>query len=55
MLEMQGDVVTFFNKTYLVFKNNGKDVYFNLPKKQKKLLSVPFGEDHYFIVATFSK
>ena len=52
-LELYGDVVTFFNKTWLILKNNGKDVYFNLPKNKNKLLSVPFGEDHYFIVASF--
>lgn len=53
MLELYGDVVTFFNKTWLVLKNNGKDVYFNLPKNKSKLLSVPFGEDHYFIVSSY--
>jgi hypothetical protein len=33
--------------------HNGKDVYFNLPKNKSKLLSVPFGEDHYHIVASY--
>jgi len=53
MLELYGDVVTYFNNTWLVLKNNGKDVYFNLPKNKSKLLSVPFGEDHYHIVASY--
>ena len=53
MLNLYGDVVQFFNNTWLVLKNNGKDVYFNLPKNKNKLLSVPFGEDHYYIVASF--
>jgi len=52
MLEMQDTVYQFFNKTYLVFRNGNKDVYFNLPKNKKKLLTVPFGEDPYFIVAS---
>ena len=53
MLNLYGDVVQFFNNTWLIMKNNGKDVYFNLPKNKNKLLSVPFGEDHYYIVASF--
>jgi len=53
MLEMQDTVYQFFNKTWLVFKNQQKDVYFNLPKNKKKLLTVPFGEDPYYIVASY--
>tara|TARA_R100001129_G_C5305377_1_gene243647 strand:- start:942 stop:1700 length:759 start_codon:yes stop_codon:yes gene_type:complete len=52
MLEMQDNVYQFFNKDFLRFKNKSKDVYFNLPKNKKKLLTVPFGEDPYFIVAS---
>lgn len=52
MLEMQDTVYQFFNKNYLAFRNGNKDVYFNLPKNKKKLLTVPFGEDPYFIVAS---
>ena len=52
MLEMQDTVYQFFNNNYLVFKNQSKDVYFNLPKNKKKLLTVPFGEDPYYIVAS---
>ena len=53
MLDLTNDVVQFFNNAFLVFKNNGKDVYFNLPKNKSKLLTVPFGEDAYYIVASF--
>ena len=52
MLEMQDNVYQFFNRGFLKFKNQSKDVYFNLPKNKKKLLTVPFGEDPYFIVAS---
>ena len=52
MLEMQDTVYQFFNNNYLVFKNQSKDVYFNLPKNKKKLLTVPFGEAPYYIVAS---
>lgn len=53
MLNLYGEVVQFFNNTWLILKNNGKDVFFNLPKNKNKLLSVPFGEDHYFIVSSY--
>ena len=52
MLEVTNDVVQFFNHSFLIMKNAGKDVYFNLPKNKTKLLTVPFGEDPYYIVAS---
>jgi len=52
MLDLTNDVVQFFNNSFLVFKNSGKDVYFNLPKNKNKLLTIPFGEDPYYIVAS---
>ena len=52
MLELTNDVVQFFNHSFLTMKNAGKDVYFNLPKNKTKLLTVPFGEDPYYIVAS---
>lgn len=52
MLDLTNDVVQFFNESWLVLKNAGKDVYFNLPKNKNKLLTVPYGEDHYYIVAS---
>lgn len=52
MLDLTNDVVQFFNNSFLVFKNSGKDVYFNMPKNKNKLLTVPYGEDAYYIVAS---
>ena len=52
MLALQDDVYQFFDNGFLVFRNQSKDVYYNLPKNKKKLLTVPFGEDPYFIVAS---
>tara|TARA_R110000764_G_scaffold52091_1_gene113531 strand:+ start:265 stop:1020 length:756 start_codon:yes stop_codon:yes gene_type:complete len=52
MLDLTNDVVQFFNNSYLSLRNSGKDVYFNLPKNKTKLLTVPFGEDPYYIVAS---
>tara|TARA_R110002167_G_scaffold183222_2_gene383662 strand:- start:1910 stop:2080 length:171 start_codon:yes stop_codon:yes gene_type:complete len=32
---------------------NEKDVYYNLKQNKKKLLTVPYGEDPLFILASF--
>lgn len=52
-LELMDDVHQFFSATFLGFRNNGKDVYYNLSNNKKKMLTVPFGEDPYFIVSSF--
>jgi len=53
MLELQDTVFKFFDAGFLMFRNNQRDVYFNLPKNKKKILTVPFGEDAEFIVASY--
>ncbi len=53
MLEMQDHVAQFFAASLLIFKNNRKDVYFNLPKNKSKMLTVPFGEEAIYIVASY--
>tara|TARA_R110002050_G_scaffold3258_4_gene17260 strand:+ start:370 stop:1119 length:750 start_codon:yes stop_codon:yes gene_type:complete len=53
MLEMQDNVAQFFAQSLLIYKNNNKDVYFNLPKNKSKMLTVPFGEEGVYIVASY--
>tara|TARA_R100000935_G_scaffold34770_1_gene55410 strand:+ start:222 stop:977 length:756 start_codon:yes stop_codon:yes gene_type:complete len=53
MLELMDDVNRFFSKSLLSFRNSGKDVYYNLPNNKKKMLTIPFGEDPNYIVASF--
>ena len=48
-------VKTFFKKGLLSFRNNQKDVYFNTPSNKKRMLVVPFGEDPYYVVASYLK
>ena len=48
-------VKVFFKKGLLSFRNKQKDIYFNLPGNKKKMLSVPFGEDPYHVVASYLK
>lgn len=37
---------------YLTFRN-GKDIYYNLKDNKKRLLTVPFGEDHIYVLGSF--
>ena len=53
LLELQNDVHLFFENNYIDFRNNKKDVYYNLPANKKKMLTIPFDTDPYFTVASF--
>jgi len=53
MLDLQDTVYQFFDGQLLSLRNQNKDVYFNLPKNKKKLLTVPYGEDYSYIVASY--
>ena len=53
MLELQDEVRRFMLNGYLIFKNSKKDIYFNLPGNKKKLLTIPFGEDPEYTLATY--
>ena len=53
MLELQDTVIQMFSSGVLQFKNNQKDVHFNYKKNKKRMLTVPFGEDPYYIVASY--
>ncbi len=52
MLEIQSKASKYFQEKLLTLRN-GRDVYFNLPKNKKKLLTVPFGENPAYIVASY--
>tara|TARA_R100001244_G_scaffold41300_1_gene37073 strand:- start:1058 stop:1813 length:756 start_codon:yes stop_codon:yes gene_type:complete len=53
MLDLQDTVYQFFDGQLLSLRNQNKDVYFNLPKNKTKMLTVPFGEDYSYIVASY--
>ena len=38
---------------YLSFRNNKKDIYFNLKENKKKLMTIPFGEDPLYTLASY--
>jgi len=52
-LQVQEDVVLFFQNGLLQLRNQQRDVYFNLMNNKKKFLTVPFGEDPMDIVASY--
>jgi hypothetical protein len=52
-LKFQAKVRLFFENKLLVLRNGEKEVWFNTATNKKKMLSVPFGEDPYEMVAHF--
>lgn len=52
MLKLQSQVQLFFDKSLLSFRNNKKEVWFNLPSNKKKFLTIPFGQDPMYIVSS---
>jgi len=53
MLQLQNTCAKFFDFELLSLKNKGRDIYFNLPQNKKKLLTVPYGEDKVYILASY--
>ena len=52
-LKFQAKVRLFFENKLLMLRNGDKEVWFNTATNKKKMLSVPFGEDHFDTVAHF--
>ena len=52
-LKFQAKVRLFFENKLLVLRSGDKEVWFNTATNKKKMLSVPFGEDPYEMVAHF--
>ena len=55
MMQLQSKVQLFFDKGFLTFRNKQKDVFYNTNTNKKKMLTVPYGEDPMYIVASFLK
>jgi hypothetical protein len=52
LLKLQNSCSKFLSESLLVVKNK-KDIYYNLKGNKNKLLTVPYGEDPLFILASF--
>jgi hypothetical protein len=55
MLKLQSSVHIFFDNGLLGFRNGNKEVWYNTPTNKKKMLTVPYGEDAYVLVALYLK
>tara|TARA_R110002012_G_scaffold313146_1_gene524484 strand:+ start:49 stop:804 length:756 start_codon:yes stop_codon:yes gene_type:complete len=53
LLELQNEVHLFIDNNWLSFRNNRRDVYYNLPGNKKKMMSVPFNEDPYNSISAY--
>ena len=53
MVKLQSKVEMFVSKGLVKWRNNKKELWFNLPKNKTKILTVPFGEDPTFIGASY--
>ena len=52
-IKLQSKVQMFFDEKLLAFRNNKKDVYFNLPANKKRMMTIPFGEDPMYVVISY--
>ncbi len=52
-LKMNAMIQNLFDKNLLQLRNNKKEVWFNTPSNKKKMLNIPYGEDHVYMVASF--
>lgn len=44
-LQVKDVAVKAIQEGYLQFRNNGRDIYYNLPDNKKKLMTIPLGEE----------
>ena len=52
-IKLQSKVQMFFDKNILGFRNNKKEVYFNLTGNKKRMMTIPFGEDPMYVVTSY--
>jgi hypothetical protein len=53
LLELQNEVHLFIDNNWLSFRNNRRDVYYNLPGNKKKMMTIPFNEDPYDAMSAY--
>jgi hypothetical protein len=53
MVKLQSNVQKLFDERLLAFRNNQKEVYFNLPGNKKRMMNIPFGEDPMYVVTSY--
>jgi len=53
MLKLQSKVHRFFDSSLITFRKNKKEVWYNTSSNKTRMLVVPYGEDPYYLVASF--
>lgn len=53
--ELQSTIAVFFEQKLLAYRNNQKDVHFNLPDNKKRMMTIPYGEKPLQAIAQFFK
>ena len=54
-LKLHSTIQKFFDERLLAYRNKNKDVYFNLPSNKKRLLTIPYGEEPLYVIASYFK
>ena len=52
-VKLQSNFQRFFDEKLLAFRNQKKEVYFNLPGNKKRMMSIPFGEEPMYVVTSY--
>jgi hypothetical protein len=52
-MKLYAKVQLFLDNKLLAFRNNQKEVYFNLDGNKKRMLSIPYGKDPVEIIASY--
>lgn len=53
MLKLQHLCYRLFDEGLISLRNNNRDIYYNLNSNKKKIMTVPFGEDPAFMLASY--
>ncbi len=53
MLKIQDICYKLFDEGLISLKNNNRDIYYNLKSNKKKIMTVPFGEEPAFMLASY--
>lgn len=52
-LKLRNVAIKAMTEQLFVTKNNGRDIYFNMPENKKKLMSIPLGDDPVDLICAY--
>jgi hypothetical protein len=53
MLKLQGSIQLFFDRGLISFRKNNKEVWYNTSSNKTRMLTVPYGEEGLFTIASY--